>query len=150
MIRQFKFEDEVYQSLSCVPMAVRRKLDRIGVKISLEQWQRLGRGERLAICHLPVESEEEIGVLRLFTCEAVQNRCGSTPKELSTEARAVADPPDAPPTLLVERARGVGVALGLPEWTRLDADERYALVKLGAGSEPSHNLLVALRELLAD
>jgi len=48
MMRQFKFEDEIHRTLSCVPMAVRRKLDKVGVKISLDQWQALGRGERLA------------------------------------------------------------------------------------------------------
>ena len=36
MIREFKFEDEMHSTLACVPMAVRRKLDRVGVKIGLE------------------------------------------------------------------------------------------------------------------
>lgn len=148
MIHQFKFEDEVHQSLSCVPMAVRRKLDCVGVKISLEQWQRLGRGERLAICHLPIASGEEVEALRLFIHEAVQNRCGTTPKELPAEARAAAEPPDAPPALLVERAQAAGITLGPREWERLDSDERYALIKLGGAREPSHNLLAGLNELL--
>ncbi|HZP45799.1 MAG TPA: nitrate reductase associated protein [Candidatus Binataceae bacterium] len=149
MIRRFKFEDEVHQTLSCVPMAVRRKLDRVGVKLSLEQWQQLGRGERLAICHLPINDDEEIDALRLFIREAVKDRCGgATPKELPDEVRAAADPPAHPPALLVERARDVGITLGEREWARLDSDERYALIKLGAGAEPSHNLAAGLRELL--
>jgi len=49
MIRKFKFEDEMHESLQCVPMAVRRKLDRVGLKVGLEQWKALDRGERLAI-----------------------------------------------------------------------------------------------------
>jgi len=49
MIREFQFEDEMHTTLACVPMAVRRKLDRIGVKVGLEQWKALGRGERVAI-----------------------------------------------------------------------------------------------------
>src|SRR5271170_6703373 len=44
-VRRFNFEAEVYESLSCVPMAVRRKLDRAGVKVGLKQWRALGRGE---------------------------------------------------------------------------------------------------------
>ena len=148
MIRQFKFEDEVHHDLGCVPMAVRRKLDRVGIKISLEQWQQLGRGERLAICHLPVESGEELDALRVFINEAVQNRCGTTPKELPAEARTAAAPPDAPPVLLIERANAAGITLGPREWAGLDADERYALIKLGTGPEPSHNLVAGLTELL--
>ena len=33
MIRRFKFEDEIYESLNCLPMAARRKLDALGVKL---------------------------------------------------------------------------------------------------------------------
>lgn len=149
MIRQFKFEDELHQSLSCVPMAVRRKLDRIGVKISLAQWQQLGRGERLAICHLPVADAAECEAVRIFVEEAVQNRCGVGTRELSAELRRAADPPANPPTTLVDRATAIGVALKQADWERLDADERYALIKLGGGTEASHNLTAALHELLS-
>src|SRR5262249_52580966 len=41
MIRQFQFEAEIYQSLSCVPMQARRKLDAVGIKVHLAQWQQL-------------------------------------------------------------------------------------------------------------
>ena len=71
MIREFKFEDEMHTTLACVPMAVRRKLDRVGVKISLEQWQLLGNGERLAICHLPVDSADECDAVGVFIREAM-------------------------------------------------------------------------------
>src|SRR5580704_2243 len=93
MMREFKFEDEMHTTLACVPMAVRRKLDRVGVKIGLEQWKALGRGERLAICHLPVERHEEREALTLFINEAVRRVCGEEPRALSEAQRAVADPP---------------------------------------------------------
>jgi len=147
MLRRFKFEEEVYESLSCVPMAVRRKLDRVGVKISLEQWQGLGRGERLAICHLPVESAEEHEVMRAFIEEAVR-RCGSATKPVAEEMRRAAEPPASPPAALVAGAKAEGVELTQSAWDRLNADERYALIKLGGGEKHSHNLCVALRELV--
>src|SRR5579863_669704 len=147
-MRYFKVEDEVHQSLSCVPMTVRRKLDRVGVKISLEQWQALGRGERLAICHLPVGEADECAALRTFIEEALQNRRAGRSKELSEEMRRAADPPAMPPAPLIERARAAGVALAQADWDRLDADERYALIKLGGGKEVSHNLIAALHELV--
>jgi len=146
MIRRFKFEDEVHQSLSCVPMAVRRKLDRIGLKIGLEQWQQLGLGERLAVCHLPVDSIEEQEVARIFMREAVQNRSGGEVKELPDEVRSSATPPGSPPAMLTAHARAAGITLEQPEWERLDDDERYALIKLGGSATPSHNLIAALHE----
>ena len=149
MMRQFEFEAEIYQSLSCLPMAARRKLDRLGLKISLEQWQLLSRGERLMICHAPANMPDECEVLRLFIDEVSVARSGSSPRPLSNESRKDAEPPAKPPAVLVANANAVGVALTAQEWERLDDDERYALLKLGGASRPSHNFKAALDELLA-
>jgi len=146
MIRRFQFEAEIYESLSCVPMQARRKLDALGLKIGLAQWQRLGRGERLMICHAPAETQEERDALRVFVEETTMARAGSPPKELSEQARGEASPPSSPPSILVANARQFGVELDQEKWNRLDEDQRYALVKLGAKERPSHNLPSALRE----
>ena len=148
MMREFKFEDEMSTTLACVPMVVRRKLDRVGVKVGLEQWKALGRGERLAICHLPVERHDEREALRLFINEAVRRVCGEEPRARAEAQRAIADPPARLPTPLAERARAAGVALDQAAWERLDADERYALIKLGGGADVSHNLAAALAEFV--
>ena len=89
MIRKFKFEDEMHESLQCVPMAVRRKLDRVGLKIGLEQWKSLDRGERLAICHFPVDSAEECDALGVFIREAMKRRFGVEPKSSDRCAKSV-------------------------------------------------------------
>jgi len=149
MMRRFRFEDEIYSSLYCVPMAVRRKLDRLGVKIGLKQWQALGRGERLAVCHLPADSEEEAEALKLFIQETVQSRSGEPPKSIPDADRIAADPPADPPAVLVENLDALGVALDRRAWAQLDSDERYALVKLGGGKQHSHNLKAAASEFLA-
>ncbi len=148
MIRRFNFEDEVHHSLACVPMAVRRKLDRVGVKVSLEQWQALTHYERLAICHLPTDSDEERETVRTFVEESVKARAGTATKPLSDEVKRSAEPPAAPPVRLIENAQAAGFTLNQPVWDRLDADARYALIKLGAGAEQSHNFPAALRELI--
>jgi hypothetical protein len=54
MMRKFKFEAEIYDSLNCLPLAARRKLDALGIKLHLAQWEQFGRGERLMICHAPI------------------------------------------------------------------------------------------------
>jgi hypothetical protein len=149
MMRQFDFEAEIYQSLSCLPMAARRKLDRLGLKISLEQWQRLSRGERLMICHAPASTPDECEALRLFIGEVAVARSGLPPRPLSDESRKEAEPPAEPPPPLVTNAKEFGVALTAREWDRLDDDERYALIKLGGAPRPSHNFKAALHELLA-
>lgn len=149
MMRRFKFEADIYRTLECVPMSVRRKLDMVGIKISLDEWQALGRGERLAICHLPAESAEERETLRVFMSEAVRRTSGAEPRNLSEEHRRIANPPAQLPPEVAESARLEGFALTQSLWERLDQDERYALVKLGTG-KVSHNLGAALSEFLAD
>src|SRR5262249_14994052 len=79
MILKIKFEDEIYSSLSCLPMAARRKLDQLGLKIGFDQWQQISRGEKLMICHAPITSDEEIDALRLFVNEVMLSRCGAAP-----------------------------------------------------------------------
>jgi hypothetical protein len=148
MMRRFQYEAEIYQSFYCVPMAVRRKLDRVGIKVGLKQWQALGRGERLAICHLPADSDEEVEALKLFIREAVQSKSGEEPKSLPESDRIAADPPPEPPASLIQNLGSIGITLDRQRWSRLDPDERYALVKLGAGKELSHNLKAAAAEFL--
>lgn len=146
MIRKFKFEDEMHESLQCVPMAVRRKLDRVGLKIGLEQWKSLDRGERLAICHLPVDSSEECDALGVFIREAMKRRFGVEPKSLTDAQRASAEPPASPPARVIAHARASGFDLNAACWSRLDGDERFALMKMGDAETPSHNLAAALKE----
>jgi len=145
-MRWFQFEDDIHRSLDCVPMAVRRKLDRAGIKIGLAQWQALGRGERLAICHLPTASSEELETLQLFIDEAVARHDGSRASRLPEADRALAEPPAALPAELADRASVAGLRLDQAMWHRLDADERYALIKLAGGKKISHNFPAALRE----
>jgi hypothetical protein len=147
MIRKFKFEDEIYNSLSCLPMAARRKLDQLGLKIGFDQWQQLSRGERLMICHAPVATEDETQALRLFVNEVMLAKCGVAPKGLPPEKLQGVNPPASVPPRLVESAQKSGVSLTQAAWAALDDDERYALIKLGVEKE-SHKLKAALDEFV--
>jgi hypothetical protein len=129
-------------------MQARRKLDAVGIKIGRAQWQQLGRGSRLMICHAPANSDDEIAVLKLFVEEVTIAASGRGPAELPDEMRREATPPASPPPRLVERARELGRSLAQEDWDRLDQDERYALIKLGGRAKPSHNLEAALAEFM--
>ena len=82
MIRKFRFEAEIYETLNCLPMAARRKLDAVGLKLHPAQWEQLARGERLMICHAPADSEEEQRALRILIEEVALSRTGSRAKIL--------------------------------------------------------------------
>jgi hypothetical protein len=149
MIRKFEFEAHIYESLNCLPMAARRKLDALGIKVHLAQWEQFGRGERLMICHAPADTEEERSALRTFIEEVAIARTGSPAQVLLEEVRQSASPPPHPPLSLVQNARAFGFELDGEAWATLDDDQRYALMKLGDVKKPSHNLKPALREFLS-
>lgn len=147
MFRRFHFEDDIYCTLECVPMTVRRKLDRVGLKVHLAQWQSLGPGERLAICHLPADQPDECDALRTFIIEAVKRSSGAEPNDLTPEQRRAWEPPQQVPPALVADAAAAGAVLTQSMWERLDADERYMLTKL---EKRGGKLAIALRELFAE
>jgi hypothetical protein len=148
VFRRFKFEEALYDKLEYIPLAVRRKFDLSGVSLTLAQWQSLGRGERLAICHFPINLEEERTAFRVFIREAVERSSQSAVSLLSDSEKLAAEPPADPPPAVVESSRAAGVELTKPLWEKLDTDERYVLLKLGSGPNVSRNFVPALKEFL--
>src|SRR5438477_6830856 len=116
-MQQFAFEADLYHTLECLPMAVKRKLDRIALKIGRKQWTAMSQGERMAICHLPAESKEECEALRLFIFEAIA-RQGTEPVSLPEAVRRLAEPPREIPDAVTESARDVGFLIDQQKWTK--------------------------------
>lgn len=56
-MRRFGFESEMYQTLSCLPMMVRDKLDRAALKVSQRQWLSLELHKRRLIYESPADTE---------------------------------------------------------------------------------------------
>jgi hypothetical protein len=147
MYKRFVFEGEVHQLLDCVPLTVRRKLDLAALKISLEGWQALSRSERQALCHLPVETAEEISVYR----EVLEGFCAKAKVPLKplvdpdAEARAWNIP--SVPERVKGRAQALQARLDDRVWASLDEESRYALLKLSDPKRNPEKLKAALIEL---
>jgi hypothetical protein len=146
MYMRFAFEGDIHDSLECVPLSVRRKLDLAALKISLQGWQRLSRAERLTLCHLSVDSEQERNIYRevmLAFCE----RAAVPLRELedANAATRAWNAPSVPPAVALCLGE-LGGALTDGAWRSLDEERRYALLKL---SDPKRNL-VKIRALLLE
>ncbi|MBS2031417.1 MAG: hypothetical protein JST54_26185 [Deltaproteobacteria bacterium] len=147
MYRQFRFEGDIHEKLDCVPLTVRRKLDLAQLKISLEGWQALTRPERLALCHLSVDTDAELSIYR----EVLQGFCARAGVHLKPLQDADAEQRswNAPeiPALVTSRLAELGVRLDASGWRALDEETRYALLKLAhpkRTSEKLHALCVEL------
>lgn len=74
--------------LELIPRSVRDKLDRIGVKLHLKEWQQLPLQERVQLRDLPGDSTAEIDAYRRCLEEMVYRRTGSLPEKLKTTRTA--------------------------------------------------------------
>jgi molybdopterin-guanine dinucleotide biosynthesis protein A len=146
MYRKFAFEGDVHDTLSLIPLATRRRLDLAGLKVSREGWAAFPLAERAILCHLPVESDDEVRVYRAalehFALRASVKLEPIDPSESDRGRWSTA----APPTALVERLRRHGLALPAP-WSTLDDETRYCLVKYSDPRKRDESFTALVREL---
>lgn len=142
--RLFAFEDDFVASLRCIPMAVRLKLDRTAIKLTLRQWSRFTRADRQLLLEAPCATALEIAAYRAMLVSLVTERAGE-------EARVLNEPPpvlaEETPDNVVAFARSVGVEPpDDADWARLSELERFALMKLTRDNHDNVNFLPAMRE----
>lgn len=147
MTRFFKFEADFVESLHCIPMQVRLKLDTCGIKLKLNQWNRFNKEDRESLIQYPCQSAEEITQYRQFLQGLVLDRTGESAKDLAVE--------DNPPWMneveipdgVQDKAQQFEITLTLEQWAKLEPIERFALIKLSRSSHENANFLPALKEL---
>jgi hypothetical protein len=147
MYKRFAFEGNVHETLDCVPLTVRRKLDLAGLKISLAGWQSLPREERLSLCHLPVDEPLELEVYReVLTGFAARAQVPLSPLpsgDASRERWNASEPPEG----VRARLDAAGHALAPTAWAALDEESKYALVKMAEPKRDPRKFGWVLEEL---
>jgi hypothetical protein len=141
----FHFEADFVESLRCIPMQVRLKLDTCGVKLKLAQWNHFNPDDRLQLVEMPCETGEEVQAYRQFLHQLILERTG-------TEATDLAIDPTPPwldaaiPESVQEKVQEVGTTLSQQQWQSLPPLQRFALIKLSRSGHENHNFLPALKE----
>ena len=146
MYRRFVFEGDIHETLELIPLVIRRKLDLAAWKLSLEGWQSFSRAERLALCHLPVDTAEDVAIYR----EVLQGLAERAHTSLDPLHGPAPTPSDWRAEVVVTRLRdrlgeqGPAVEAAI---VRLGEEERYALFKLTEPKRSTDRLKSALAEL---
>jgi hypothetical protein len=125
MDRRFAFEADS----NCLPMYVKRTLDRLALKIGQSQWLSLTDQERTSIGQLSTVSKEDREIAKELIRD-IMRRHGTEPTLLPARIEQLANPPLKIPAAVIEGAREVGVVLNQEKWSKLNTDQRYALTKL--------------------
>lgn len=142
--RYFQFESDFVDSLRCIPMAVRYKLDLAGIKLKLNEWSKLDPAERAYLAEMPYVNRAEIQAFRNMLSILVRINCGVLP--------TLMDPvkPDwngaEIPEQIADKAVTLGVAVSPESWRGLGELERFALMKLSRPGHEGKNFIPALEE----
>ncbi|MGK7888688.1 MAG: nitrate reductase associated protein [Leptolyngbyaceae cyanobacterium] len=142
----FKFEDDFVQSLRCIPMRVRFKLDTCGVKLKLAHWNGFSLDERETLVTLPCDTEPETQAYKHHLQALVTHYTGSPAKELAIDPQAPWLNPAQIPDTVQEKAIACHISLTVEQWASLTPLQRFALIKLSRPSHENHNFLPAIAE----
>lgn len=142
----FKFEADFVESLRCIPMQVRMKLDTCGVKLKLAHWHQFDLATRETLVTMPCETEAESKTYGDYLQKLIIQYTGKPASTLLIE--------DNPPWLnatkipdtIREKVTEMDVSLSLEQWKNLTPDRRFALIKLSRPSHENKNFLPAMKE----
>ncbi len=142
----FQFEADFVDSLRCIPMQVRLKLDTCGIKLKLSHWNQFDPEERQALVKMPCSRQEEIQSYREFLRQLVLEHTGVLAVDLPVEADLAWMDETAIPTSVHDKAQEIGITITPEQWTALTSLQRFALIKLSRSSHENRNFLPALKE----
>lgn len=143
----FGFEAEFASDLRCIPMVVRFKLDRCGIKLSLKHWSRIGGAQRFALADRPCDTAEEVSAYRAELLRLIAGCRAGEAVFLPVDAAPAWADRACVPERIVEMIR----ALDLPRlspiaWAGLSTLQRFALLKLTRPGHDNENFLPAIHE----
>ncbi|WP_017315407.1 nitrate reductase associated protein [Mastigocladopsis repens] len=146
MVEFFQFEADFVDSLRCIPMQVRCKLDTSGIKLKLSDWSHLTIGEREALVQLPCTTEAEIQAYKEYLQNLILQHTGTLPAPLPIEPHPAWADANTVPINIQEKAQEFNVTLSPQQWAELTPLQRFALIKLSRPGHENQNFPKALKE----
>ncbi|BDI16363.1 hypothetical protein ANSO36C_21650 [Nostoc cf. commune SO-36] len=142
----FEFEADFVDSLRCIPMQVRCKLDTCGIKLKLSDWNQMTTTERQALVELPCTTETEIKFYQEHIQQLIIQRTGTPATKLPIEAHPAWLDSATVPANIQEKAQELGVTLTQQNWASLTPLQRFALIKLSHPGHENKNFKRAIAE----
>jgi hypothetical protein len=143
----FQFEQDFIQSMRCIPMVVRYKLDTCGIKLKLEQWLKFSESDRQQLAELPCETPTEVNAYHEWLADKILAVTQTPAKELSIEDQPQWMNGETIPESVQQKAQEeLGIALPIEQWQQLTPLQRFALIKLSRPSHENKNFRPAMQE----
>ena len=143
----FGFETDFAGTLRCIPMSVRLKLDQVGIKLSLKQWNRIAAHERQQLIDRPCGSDPESASFKEYLVRLIETQARSEVEYTAVEESPVWADPQAMPTRIAAWAEDAGVPPpSADQWAALTPLQRFTLFKLTRPGHSNENFIPAMRE----
>lgn len=142
----FEFETDFVDTLRCIPMIVRYKLDRSQVKLQLAHWAKFRLEQKDLLAQTACHSGHEA---RLYASlvQALVRESGYPPAKMLPPVEDSWNVLSHIPDGVAEKAiEWEDLTLSLFQWQKLSTLERFALVKLSRSGHEGANFPRALRE----
>jgi hypothetical protein len=146
MTNFFEFEADFVNSLRCIPMSVRLKLDTCGIKLKLVEWNHFTKQECDRLVELPCVEIGEIDDYREYLRQLILQQTGLEPTMLAVDSQPPWLKDREIPASVKERTRELLVDLELSQWQQLTSLQKFALIKLTRSQHENNNFLPALKE----
>ncbi|HKX31405.1 MAG TPA: nitrate reductase associated protein [Blastocatellia bacterium] len=141
----FQFEADFGDSLRCIPMFIRFKMDAAGLKLKMSQWAKFNLEDRRGLGEMPCETDTEIAAYRIFLSDLVRQKTGEALSDLPVGYDQEWMGATVPERVLA-RAAEIGVEISREQWGALLPLQRFALVKLIRPGHEGRNFRRALEE----
>ncbi len=142
----FQFEADFVESLRCIPMQVRLKLDTSGVKLKLSHWHQLNQEERQKLVIMPCDTPESVTLYRNYLNNLILEKTGNMPSQLAIDPHPPWLNADTIPVDVQQKAAEFDLTLTISQWISLTPQQRFALIKLSRSNHENANFLPALKE----
>ena len=142
----FNFEADFVDSLRCIPMIVRLKLDTCGVKLKLAEWNHFTQVECEQLVELPCDKSVEINSYKEYVSKLIFQHTKSEASLLSIDPNPPWLNEREVPTSITIKASECQTEISLDQWSMLSPLQRFALIKLTRSQHENNNFLPALTE----
>ncbi|MEO0351997.1 MAG: nitrate reductase associated protein [Cyanobacteria bacterium P01_A01_bin.15] len=139
----FQFEQEFIESLRCIPMQVRLKLDTCGVKLKLSHWHQFTQVERQTLVTMACDCENSVRTYQHHLQALVTRYTGQPAKEISVAPVWLAP---TVPDRVQQQAAAHNLTIAMERWQALTSAQRFALIKLSRPSHENRNFILAMQE----
>jgi hypothetical protein len=142
----FNFEADFVESLRCIPMQVRFKLDTCGIKLKLAEWHKFSRAQRQLLVDMPCTIASEVQQYHQYLQDLIWECTGDSATPLAIDPHPAWEDAQHIPAEVQAKLQDVGAALSLAQWANLPPLKRFVLIKLSRSSHENGNFVPALKE----